>query len=169
MFDDVEKLPVYQKAKEILFLAEHICEALKDDDQREHIEHQILSNAMIIGSRIAGAVGCDAYSLKMENAIKIKFAIKEMFEGVLFAHLININHNDYVTLMRNAVEEFRVIFIAWIRTFDVTNDCKDDWTIRYVIDTTDDFEMKMVSEEGKDYNDDDDPDTDWFDLDDDDL
>lgn len=167
MFDEIEKLPVYQKSKEILILAEHICEALKEDDQKEHIENQILNNAMIIGAKIAGGASCDLYSVKMENAMKIKFAVREMFEGVLFAHLIKINHNDYVTLMRNAVEEFRIIFIDWIRTFDASSDTKDDWAIRYVIDNTNDYEVKMVSEEGKDFNEDD-PDKDWFDLDDDD-
>lgn len=167
MFDEIEKLPVYQKAREILILAEHICDSLKDDDQREHIEHQILSNATIIAAKIVGAAGCDSYSLKMENLLKIKFAIREMFEGVLFARLIKINPNDYVQLMRNAVEEFRVEFVKWIRTFDPSNDIKDDWAIRYSVDQTDSFETKMVSDEES--PDPDDPNSRWFDWDDDDL
>src|SRR5688500_17005004 len=106
MFEDFEKLTVYQKAAEILVLAEHICESLKDDDQKTHIEHQVLSNAMMISSKIAAAAACEVYSVKVEYLLKIKFAVREMFEGVLFARLIKINPNDYVQLMRVAIEEF---------------------------------------------------------------
>ncbi|MBC8053870.1 MAG: hypothetical protein H7Y13_12465 [Sphingobacteriaceae bacterium] len=168
MSDDIENLPVYQKAKEILILAKHICESLKEDGQKEHIEHQILSNAMIISAKIAGAVGCDLYSLKMENLVKIKFAVREMFEGILFARLIKINPNDYVQLMRTAIEEFRLEYVKWIRTFSQADDLKDDWAIRYVIDKTDDFDVKMVSNDDRIPNPDD-PDSRWFDWDDEDL
>jgi hypothetical protein len=168
MFEDFEKLTVYHKAKDILVLAEHICESLKDDDQKEHIEHQILSNALIISVKIAAAAGCEVYSVKVENLLKIKFAVREMFEGVLFARLIRINPNDYVQLMRAAIEEFRIEFVKWVRTFDASNDMKDDWAIRYLIDKDDDYSTKMVSNEASDF-DPDDPDTKWFDWDDEDL
>ncbi|MFD2161250.1 hypothetical protein ACFSJU_02540 [Paradesertivirga mongoliensis] len=167
MFDEIEKLPVYQKAREILILAEHICDSLKDDDQKEHIEHQILSNASVLGAKIAGAAGCESYTLKMENLLKIKFAVREMFEGILFARLIKINPNDYVQLMRDAIEEFRIEFVKWIRTFDPTGDLKDDWAIRYVVDRSDDYTVKMVSDEVN--PDPDDSGSTWFDWDDDDL
>jgi hypothetical protein len=91
-----------------------------------------------------------------------------MFEGVLFARLIKINPNDYVQLMRGTIEEFRIEFVKWVRTFDASNDLKDDWGIRYIIDKNDDFDTKMVSNEPSDF-DPDDPDTKWFDWDDEDL
>lgn len=148
MFDNVENLPVYQKAKEILILAEYICESFKDDGQKDFIERQVLSNATMLTAKIMGAAVCDGHSLRMESLMKIKFSIRELFDGVLFAQLIKINHNDYVQLMRNAIEEFRLEFVKWIRTFDASNDLKDDWAIRYVIDKTDDFDVKMVPDEG---------------------
>ena len=141
MFDDIEHLPIYQKAKEILVLAEHICDSLKDDEQREHIEHQMMSNSTIIVTKVAVAAKTDSYSQKIESLLKIKFAIREMFEGVLFARLIKINPNDYVQLMRNAIEDFRMEFITWIRTFDSSTEDKDDWAIRHDIDRMDDFDL----------------------------
>jgi hypothetical protein len=168
MLDDIENMPVYQKAREILILAEHICESLKDDEQKDHIRHQILSNATIIGAKIAGASATDLYSLKIENLLKIKFAIREMFEGVLFARLIKINPNDYVQLMRHAIEDFRVEFVKWVRTFDPSNDFRDDWGIRYVIDHSDNVDGRAVSNNTIEF-DPDDPNTRWFDWDDEDL
>ncbi len=150
MRDEIENLPVYQKAKELLNLAEHVAEYLKDDEQRDDLQGQIVSNAMMIVVKIAGAEGGGLYSLKMENAMKIKFAVREMFEAVLFARLININNNDYVQLIRNGIEEFRLEFIKWIRSFDANDDFKDDWGIRYVVDKSDDFEVKMVQTEVRD-------------------
>jgi len=167
MRDEIENLPVYQKAKELLNLAEHVAEYLKDNDQREDLQGQIVSNAMMIVVKIAGAEGGGLYSLKMENAIRIKFAVMEMFEAVLFARLIDINNNDYVQLIRNGIEEFRLEFINWIRTFDVADDYKDDWGLRYIVDKNDDFEIKMVQTEVRDI-DPEDFGLDW-DVDDEDL
>ena len=150
MMDEIKNLPVYIKAKELLTLSEHISDYLKDNKQRSDLQGQIMGNAMLIVVKIAGAAGSELYSLKMENAMRIKFAVRELFEAVLFARLIKINNNDYVQLMRNCIEEFRLEFVKWIRTFDPKNDYKDDWSIRYVVDKDDDFEVKMVATDVKD-------------------
>ncbi|WP_207426547.1 hypothetical protein [Pedobacter sp. SYSU D00535] len=152
MRDEIENLPVYQKAKELMILAEHISEFFKDDEQREELKAQILSNAMLIVIKIAGAEAAELYTMKMENALRIKFAVKELFDAVLFARIIKINNNDYVQLVRNTIEEFRQEFVKWIRTFDIEADFKDDWGIRFAIDLSDDYEVKMVQAEGKDFD-----------------
>ncbi|WP_207533806.1 hypothetical protein [Desertivirga arenae] len=165
--DEIKNLPVYKKAKELLTLAEHIAEYLKENEQRRDLQGQIVGNAMLIVVKISGAEASELYSLKMENAIRIKFAVREMFEAVLFARLLKINHNDYVQLVRNCVEEFRLEFIKWIRTFNSTNDYKDDWGIRFLVDPKDNFEVKMVQTEVRDIDSDDWGGVDW-DFDDED-
>lgn len=161
MMDEIKNLPVYIKAKELLTLAEHISEYLKENEQRRDLQSQIVGNAMLIVVKISGAEAAELYSLKMENAIRIKFAVRELFEAVLFARLIKINNNDYVQLIRNCIEEFRIEFIKWIRGFDQQNDYKDDWAIRYVVDPEDDFEVKMVQTEVRDIDSDDWGNIDW--------
>ena len=55
--DKYEKLPVYQKAQELFDLAEVIAVALKEDEMKEHLAAQMLSNAAMVQAKIAGAEG----------------------------------------------------------------------------------------------------------------
>jgi len=126
-----EKLPVYQKSQELFDLAEIIADALREDKMKEHLAAQIFTNAALIQAKIAGAEGGGLYSLRMQNAVLIKLAVQDMFNAVSFASMVEINEEDYVDLMRDKVEEFRLVFIDWIRNFDKTYDIPDNWAIRF--------------------------------------
>jgi len=126
-----EKLPVYKKAKELMDLAKIIGDALKEDEMKEHLAAQMFTNAAIVQAKIAGAEGGGLYSLRMQNAVLIKLAVQDMFNAVSFASMVEINEEDYVDLMRDKVEEFRLIFNDWIRSFDKTYDIPDNWAIRF--------------------------------------
>jgi hypothetical protein len=54
-----------------------------------------------------------------------------MFNAVSFASMVKINEEDYVQLMREKIEEFRLVFVDWIRGFDKTYDIPDNWGIRF--------------------------------------
>jgi hypothetical protein len=126
-----EKLPVYQKAQELFDLVEVIAEALKEDEMKESLATQMFSNAAMIQAKIAGAEGGGLYSLRMQNAVLIKLAVHDMFNAVSFASMVEINEEDYVDLMRDKVEEFREVFVEWIRSFDKSYDIPDNWAIRF--------------------------------------
>jgi len=126
-----EKLPVYKKAKELMDLAKIIGDALKEDEMKEHLAAQMFTNAAIVQAKIAGAEGGGLYSLRMQNAVLIKLAVQDMFNAVSFASMVEINEEDYVDLMRDKVEEFRLVFNDWIRGFDKTYDIPDNWAIRF--------------------------------------
>ncbi len=129
--DKYEKLPVYQKAQELFDLAEVIAESLKEDEMKEHLAAQMFSNAAMIQAKIAGAEGGGLYSLRMQNAVLIKLAVQDMFNAISFASMVEINEEDYVDLMRDKIDEFRLVFNDWIRGFDKTYDIPDNWAIRF--------------------------------------
>jgi len=126
-----EKIPVYQKAQELFDLAEIIADSLKEDEMKEHLAVQMLSNAALVQAKIAGAEGGGLYSLRMQNAVLIKLAVQDMFNAVSFASMVEINEEDYVDLMRDKVDEFRLVFNEWVRGFDKTYDIPDNWAIRF--------------------------------------
>jgi hypothetical protein len=126
-----EKLPVYQKAQELFDLAEVIADALKEDEMKEHLAAQMFTNAAMVQAKIAGAEGGGLYSLRMQNAVLIKLAVQDMLNAVSFASIVEINEEDYVDLMRDKVDEFRLVFNDWIRSFDKTYDIPDNWAIRF--------------------------------------
>lgn len=165
--DKYRKLPIFQKSEEILELAEVIAETLKEDSKKEHLASEILSNAMIMQVKIAGAEGGGLYSLKMQNAVVIKIAAQDMLNAVIFSAMVNINEEDYVQLMRDKVEEFRLEFLNWIRGFDKSYDIPDNWGIRYDSSTPEQEKLEelMFDEDkfwdGFDENGLDDDDEDW--------
>ena len=158
--DRYRKLPVFIKADEILELAEVITEALKEDERKEHLAGQILTNAMLIQVKIAGAEGGNLYSLRMQNAVLIKLAVQDMINAISFSSMMKINEEDYADLMRDKIEEFRLEFVNWIRGFDKTNDIPDNWAIRFDSSTPEQEKLEelMYDEEKFDFDDFDDED-----------
>ncbi|HVS94489.1 MAG TPA: hypothetical protein VHE59_20765 [Mucilaginibacter sp.] len=164
-FEKYQRLPVYKKAEELLELAEAIVEAIKEDDEKEWLSGEIVGNAMLIQAKIAGAEGGGLYSLRMENAVLIKYAVYNMRNAVISTEMFGLNNEDYVNLMREKVEEFRIEFVAWIRGFDKSYDIPDNWAIRYDTSTPEQEELeKLMFDDDK--FDMDDPDEDDFDPDD---
>jgi hypothetical protein len=129
--DKLEKLPVYQKSQEIFDLAQAIADSLKESEMRDHLSGEIFGQAALIQAKIAGAEGGGLYSLRMQNAVIIKLAAHDLMNAVSFAEMVNINEKDYVQLMRDKIEEFRVVFVEWIRGFDKSYDIPDNWAIRF--------------------------------------
>jgi len=130
-FDKYRKLPVYKKAEELAELVEAISAAIKDGSQKEYYERELIGNSYIVQAKIAGAEGGSLYSLRMQNAVVIKIAVYDMLNAVIASAMIDEGEEDYVDLMREKVEEFRIAFVDWIRGFDKTYDIPDNWAIRY--------------------------------------
>jgi len=163
-----EKLPVYQKSQELFDLADVIAESLKEDSMKEHLAVQMCSNAALIQAKIAGAEGGSLYSLRMQNAVLIKLAVQDMFNAVSFASMVKINQEDYVNLMRDKIEEFRLVFVDWIRGFDKTYDIPDNWAIRFDTSTPEQEKLEeLMFDEDRffgDFNEDDEDIDDFEDL-----
>ena len=168
--DKYEKLPVYIKAQELFDLVEIIAEALKEDEMKEHLAVQMFSNAALVQAKIAGAEGGGLYSLRMQNAVLIKLAVQDMFNAVSFASMVKINEEDYVDLMRDKIDEFRLVFNDWIRGFDKTYDIPDNWAIRYDTSTEEQEKLEeLMFDEDRFFNDFDDGDESDEDIDPDEL
>ena len=163
--DKYGKMPVFQKSEELLQLAEVIAETLKEDEKKEHLAAEILTNAMLIQVKIAGAEGGGLFSIRMQNAVLIKLAAHDLLNAVTFAAMVEINEEDYVELMRDKVEEFRLVFVDWIRGFDKTYDIPDNWAIRFDASTPEQekLEQLMFDEDKFDADDLDDEDFNWDD------
>lgn len=148
----MRKLPVYRAAEEIYELANVIVEAIKETERKEYFVTEILSNAMLIQGKIAGASAMNLYSLRMYNAVIIRLAIQNMMNAVICTEMFGINEEDYVQLMRDKVEEFRIVFVEWIRGFDKTNDLPDDWGIRFDTSTPEQEKLEeLMFDEDKFY------------------
>lgn len=126
--DNLHKLPVYQKALELLQLTEALATTIPEEDPfLEATKGFMLENALIIPAKIAGAEGAGLYDLKTENATLIRKAARELYVQAGSLKHFSDEKEDYARLLRMAVEEFKLLFVAWVKSFDVWDYVVDDW------------------------------------------
>lgn len=138
--DDMEacrSTPIYRKGMEICDLAMRIADALEASIEEQSDEEvkifgpryvdMLRGSATIIPAKIAGA-SVDLYDLKMENAALVRMAARELQTCTSGIHMfMPEEHSDYLMLLRDQIEEFRVIFAEWVKTFDPFEYIIDRW------------------------------------------
>ena len=134
---EIQKMPIYKKAMELLKLVNYITEVVSktnikfdDDIEEEMIKHNIeymCKNVSIIPAKIAGAEAVDIYDLKMENVSIIRKAAHELITDARGIQMHGFKNTEYLDLLRAEVEEFRVLFAEWVKTFDQWNYIIDRW------------------------------------------
>lgn len=137
--EEWENLAVFKKAKEIHKLVEVIINLIdKVNEDEDDFEKQLLKdyanymyeNAMIILAKIAGASGENMlYDVRMENAVIIRKSAREILTQTSGLKMSGFKHTDYLELIRNEIEEFRVLFAEWVKTFDQWNYIIDRWGV----------------------------------------
>jgi hypothetical protein len=123
----IKNLPIVKKAKLIYDITSEIVDTI--DPEEDSLRHReiMLEDAMIINAKIAGAEGADLYTLRMENAVIIKIHARSLMTQCTALKYENGSNPEYLDLLYKELEEFRIIFVDWINSFDITNDIPDNW------------------------------------------
>jgi hypothetical protein len=130
-YDRVHNMPLMKKADEILHLTEAIVATMNDKDDVLHIGGQMMGNATILMPKIAGAEGGNLYTLRMENAVIIKIHVRELLAQTSLVKAEKLADPADLKILRDTIEEFRVLFVEWVNGFDKSNDIPDDWGLFY--------------------------------------
>lgn len=123
-----EKGELAKKADEIDFLVRKILELIPEDDENLlFVKADLLSNCMLIQSKIAGAEGVNLYDIKMENATLIRKAARELMVSYHTLEMFGFEEVEYYKMVRDLIEEFRLLFIDWVASFDQKKYIVDSW------------------------------------------
>ena len=123
-----ENLPIFKKAEEIFQAVKEISDLIPDDDEDlQYIKGQMLGDAMMISAKIAGAEGGDLYDLRMENAAIIRKAARDLMVTNHSLEMFGFEEVEYFNIVRDLIEEFRLLFIEWVAGFDQWNYIIDRW------------------------------------------
>lgn len=126
--DRVENMPIMKKAREIFEIVDSLMELIdEEDDFMAHYRGILFEDASIICAKIAGAEGGDLYTLRMENAVVIKIHARSLLTQTSGLKMMGFKETRYLKVLRDAIEEFRVLFIEWVNSFDKSNDIPDEW------------------------------------------
>lgn len=119
---------LYKKAREILNLSMILCDLLDAEDEDGITQRLILENATKIPAKIRGGMAMDSvYSLVMENAVIIKVNVCELQAQLWACEELHGIDEKYINVLREEIENFKGIFIDWVKSFDKSNDLPDDW------------------------------------------
>ncbi len=114
----VENLPIYKKGQEIFDVVNQIAELIpQDDDHIQFIKEQMLENAMLLTVKMAGAEGDDLYDLRMEAAAIIRKAARDLMVTNHSLEMFGFNEVEYFDIVRDLIEEYRLLFIEWVAGF----------------------------------------------------
>lgn len=127
--NDFEKMPLYKKAWEIMETVESIVALIPEDEDNpiSQYRHMMRNDALIITAKIAGASGEAMYSIKMQNASLIRNAAMELVTATSGLEMFGMQEERYLNLLRDDLEEFRIMFVDWVEAFDPWDYIIDRW------------------------------------------
>lgn len=135
--EEIKKMPIFKKAWEIMELGRKIGTLVSKDDIEkikevegkilENYANSIIKNSSIIPAKIASAEAVDLYDIKMENAAIIRKAARELLTDSTGLKMLGYPSLDYLELLRNEIEEFRILFAEWVKTFNEWDYIIDRW------------------------------------------
>lgn len=161
MRDEIEDMPIYRKGKEIMDAVRHICDLIPEDN--EHLQMTkgwMLSDAAQLMVKVAGAEGGDLYDLRMECAAIIRKSARDLMVQYHSLKMFGFREAEYYHIVRNLIEEYRILFIEWVAGFDRWNYIIDRWGLfnppgvgPYDKDPDDDIPFNGLDEFGDDDDD----------------
>jgi hypothetical protein len=124
----VEDLPIYKKGEEIYQMTRKICDLFPEDNEHlQFIKGQILSDASLLTAKVAGAEGGDLFDLRMEAAAIIRKAARDLMVSNHSLEMFGFEEVEYFDIVRDLIEEYRLLFIDWVAGFDQWNYIIDRW------------------------------------------
>ncbi|HEY4787594.1 MAG TPA: hypothetical protein VIH57_16165 [Bacteroidales bacterium] len=133
MFDDEkeikpENLPIFKKGKEIYEVVHEICDLIPEDNEPlQHIKSEMLADAALLTVKVAGAETAELYDLKMEAATIIRKAAKDLMVRNHTLEMFGFEYVEYYQIVRNLIEEYRLLFIEWVAGFNKWDYIIDRW------------------------------------------
>ncbi|HZK97350.1 MAG TPA: hypothetical protein VFC67_24320 [Prolixibacteraceae bacterium] len=133
MFDDEneidpKELPIYKKGWEIYEVVNQICGLIPEDDEMlAHVKSILLEDAMLLTVKVAGATAGQLYDIKMEAATIIRKAALDLMIQNHSLEMFGFEYVEYFQIVRNLLEEYRLLFIDWVAKFDQWNYIIDRW------------------------------------------
>lgn len=122
------KLPIYRKGNEIFEVVSQIGKLIPEEDEPlQEIRGMMLHDAAMLSVKVAGAESGDLYDIKMEAAATIRKAARDLIVQNYSLKMFGFQYVEYFDIVRNLVEEYRLLFIDWIAGFDKWNYVIDRW------------------------------------------
>lgn len=124
----LEAMPLYRKGNEIYELVSKIVDLIPDEcDELQATRREILTNALLLMVKVGGAEAGGLYDIRMECATIIRKAAHNLLIQYHALEMFGFEEVEYYDMVRDLLEEYRLLFIEWVAGFDQTNYVIDRW------------------------------------------
>ncbi|MBR9999021.1 MAG: hypothetical protein KFF73_08620 [Cyclobacteriaceae bacterium] len=125
---DPESLPIYRKGREIFDVVHQLTELIPEDNKElDMIKEILITDASQLMIKVAGAEGGGLYDLKMEAATLIRKAARDLMVQNHALRMFGFKEVRYYEIVRELLEEYRLLFIQWVSEFDQWEYVIDRW------------------------------------------
>jgi hypothetical protein len=125
----VQSMAIVQKAGLVSDLIISFCEHLGDSEVEYQYKKILLNAGFEICNKLVVAETSIYFNDKLENALLVKMAIKKVLHQLSGMQVLGISDFEYSRLIENEIEEFRLLFNNWVRTFDKGTNLSDGWEL----------------------------------------
>lgn len=123
-----ERMSIFLKGREIFDLTTQIVALIpEDNDMLQSVKAFMLEDAALLSVKVAGAEAAELYDIKMECATIIRKAGRDMLAHCSSLEMFDFKETHYLRLIREAIEEYRLLFIVWVKSFDPWTYTIDRW------------------------------------------
>lgn len=124
--DQIYSHPLMKKALEIVSLTHALVGSL-DEARKELYGGMMMEDATVMSAKFAAAEGVNDFILKMENATIMKVHARHLNAMTYQLAMEETHAEEHLNLLREAIEEFKVLFVAWVKNFDTSDRRDDGW------------------------------------------
>lgn len=126
--ENVRQMPIFLKGKEIVEVVRQLVDLIPEENELlNSVKGLLIEDAFTLTAKIVNAEAGDLYDLKMENAAIIRKAARDLMVQNHTLKDFGFEHTEYFQIVRNLLEEYRLLFIDWVATFDINNYIVDRW------------------------------------------
>jgi len=119
---------LFKKGEEIVDLVRQIADLISDeDDHLQFVKEFMLEDAYMLTAKIANAEGGDLYDIRMENAAIIRKSARDLMLQNHSLEMFGFEYVEYYSMVRDLIEEYRLLFVEWVAGFDKWNYSIDRW------------------------------------------
>jgi len=126
--ENIYKHPLMKKAKDIFRLTRALVGSL-DEARKELYGNIMMEDATVMSTKFGGAESISDYVLKMEIAVIMKVHAKSLNTMTYQLGMEGTHAEEHLELLREAIEEYRLLFIEWQKGFDPNEKNDDGWGI----------------------------------------
>jgi hypothetical protein len=124
----VHNMPLYKKGEEILELVRQIADLIPEENEHlGFVKDFMLEDAYMLTAKIVNAEAGDLYDIRMENAVIIRKSARDLMVQYHSLEMFGFEYVEYYNLVRNLIEDYRLLFVDWVAGFDKWNYMIDRW------------------------------------------